>query len=299
MKVNDEDFVPDDEDEEDDFTFSQNAGKTLNLPGIEQKRSGNILRDEQNQLPSRVEAWLTRCVNTESSPLYQAFTFEHMLFFRKHLKTAKYAGTHLYMDKFTLLDGEPDTWPKISDLPFTDPMRIGHDCPIKKGEYPRDQDDKYIHMKKSQKTIDEEKAMLEGRAIAVALATTTGKPTTTLTFVVYKEIDRAREERHVQVMLEIGNNKTLQDVYDDQRVRDGPRKWPEDVHRQLVNGDKKLKIRIIDQGWEKQYFFHDLSDLKEMKVDSMVQDLPKDALLPVHFVLAVVDSVAALPGLIF
>lgn len=101
-----------------------------------------------------------------------------------------------------------------------------------------------------------QRASMEAATLEAAMQplaqTVAGKPSKSLSFLVYKDRDCTNDSCQVQVTFDIKENKTLQDVYDHPRVFSGPRNWPADTLQALQNRDKKVKVILKDQDWKNQ-----------------------------------------------
>jgi len=81
------------------------------------KKHASEQRNDQDNLEERVQAFVEECIAKEGCELHNALTLEHFNFLIKHWKQCRLRTGECVFDKWTREDGDPNTWPKLTDLP--------------------------------------------------------------------------------------------------------------------------------------------------------------------------------------
>lgn len=122
MKEDDEVYQPvlrepEEDEPEEDRSFSQGQeSEALNSPAVKDKTSAKEMRATQDELAKVISDWLERCFENKDCELYHAFTLEHFQYYSRSLKVDSFAGQLCYK-RWALKDDDPETWPRIKDLP--------------------------------------------------------------------------------------------------------------------------------------------------------------------------------------
>ena len=262
-------------------------------PLLPTKSSAAARRQDQNTAVPQLESYLWRLHQSEDSHLKEAFTMEHYRDLKDYWLTHRVDGRSI-MDLYSCSDGDPSTWPPLSEIP--DHIRLPegdrfYGQEIGRGNHPArcsDTPGSYKSYKKTQRQLEEEKQERRQQSLLTLANAFSGgihgASSSPSTYVIRIVLDASWTltsvgQCFVDLPVKADDTGTLKDLYGDQQVKDRVRScFNGDLEKVQDIGANRAEL-VLDyknSNTGDLYCQYPVESLSNHTIQSLIQSIPSN-----------------------